>query len=64
MMEFLSTEVIASMKRLGVAQLEITAGKSLKIETSPRGEEVLDVEVPAGKAWYVELSVLITETNA
>ena len=63
-MKFLETEVIASVKKLGVAQLELAAGEFLKIETTPQGEEVLNVEVPTGKAWYVELSVLITETDA
>jgi len=63
-MEFIDTVVVASVKKLGLAQLELAAGKSLKIETSPQGEEILDAEVPAGKAWYVEMSVLITETDA
>ncbi len=61
-MEFVDTVVVASTQKLGLAQLNIAAGKSLKIKTS--GTEVLDIEVPAGKSWYVELSVLITETGA
>jgi len=63
-MEFAETVIVASIRRLGLAQLDVAAGKSLKIETSPQGVEVLDVEVPAGKAWHVELSVIITETDA
>ena len=63
-MEFIDTTIVASIRKLGLAQLDVIAGKSLKIETSPYGEEVLDVEVPVGKAWYVEISVLITETDA
>lgn len=35
----------------------------LKIETSPDGEEVLKVTVPAGKSWTVQLVVDITETD-
>jgi len=63
-MEFIDTVVVASVKKLGLAQLELAAGKFLKIETTPQGEEILNAEVPAGKAWIVEMSVLITETDA
>jgi len=35
----------------------ITAGQSLKIETTPRGEEVLDWECPAGQTWSARIIV-------
>jgi len=63
-MEFIDTIVVASVKKLGLAQLELVAGKSLRIETTPQGVEILNAEVPAGKTWTVEMSVLITETDA
>jgi len=43
--------------------LEVVAGKSLKIETSPDGIDILDEEVPAGKVWVVTISVQIKESD-
>jgi len=37
------------------------AGKRLKIETSPGGEEILDEEVPAGKSWKIRIAVSVEE---
>ena len=42
----------------------ITAGQSLKIETSPGGYDILDAEVPAGKQWTAVVSVSIDEEPA
>ena len=50
--------------KAGHATLAIAAGQSLKVETSPEGDEVLDVECPAGKAWSAKVDVTITETDA
>lgn len=36
----------------------------LKIETSPRGEEVLNKQVPPGKVWHVRVHVAIEERDA
>lgn len=44
--------------------LELPAGSRLKIETSPNGEEVLGVVVPAGKHWSVGVVVSVVETDA
>ena len=48
----------------GQDEFNLTAGQSLKIETSPRGEEILDIEVPAGKTWTGIVVVDFVETNA
>ena len=42
-----------SMCFMGTAT--IPAGKTLKIETSPKGEELYEYEVPAGKVMTVKL---------
>ena len=42
----------------------VSAGKSLKIKTSPQGEEILNAECPQGKTWIARLIVEITETDA
>jgi hypothetical protein len=42
----------------------VVAGKTLKIETSPNGEDILETECPVGKVWSVRVLVEITETNA
>jgi len=48
----------------GGETFEVTAGKSLKIETSPGGIEILDSQVPRGKTWAVSISVQVSETDA
>ena len=48
----------------GVQTITITAGKSLKIETSPEGEEILNAECPAGKVWEACVRVDIQEKDA
>ncbi len=42
----------------------IAPGQSLRIETSPDGVEILNVQCPAGKAWRARVIVEITETDA
>ena len=37
------------------------AGDQLKLEC---GEDELDEEVPAGKTWDVQVTILVTETDA
>lgn len=49
---------------VGTDDFIVPAGKSLKIETLPEGEEVLNVEVPEGKSWRVQVNLEITETDA
>ena len=44
--------------------ISITAGQSLKIEISPGGDEILEVECPAGKMWTARVIVEVTETDA
>jgi len=46
----------------GRHKITIPAGKSLKIETSPDGEDILNAEVPTGKTWDVILIIEIVET--
>jgi len=52
----------AKILRSGREELDIAAGKSLKIETTPGGEEILNAEVPAGKTWSTIIIVEISET--
>jgi len=49
---------------LGNEDFNLSAGKSLKIESSPQGEEYLDVTVPEGKSWTVHIHLTIVETDA
>lgn len=44
-------------------RVELVAGKILKIETTPGGAELLDIEVPAGKKWDVYIYLDIKESN-
>ena len=43
---------------------EVVAGKTLRLETSPQGNEIASGTVPEGKAWLVRWVLSITETNA
>jgi len=48
----------------GTNEFPMAAGKSLKIETSPGGEEVFNEEVPVGKSWIVTIDISIKEVVA
>ena len=48
----------------GVVGMILAAGKTLKIETSPNGDDILDTEVPVGKVWNISISVQIDEEDA
>lgn len=63
-MELTDASVPAKKGYLGNKELVIPAGKHLRIETSPDGDEVLDAVVPAGKVWTVQIHMTITETDA
>jgi hypothetical protein len=55
----------AKVVKSGIGEdITIAAGQSLKIETSPDGEEVLDIACPVGKAWNARIIVEIDETDA
>lgn len=54
----------ARIDRQGQATISLAAGKHLKIETSPGGEELLDAVVPSGKVWEADIAVYVKETNA
>lgn len=59
-----TTTLPARVKRSGEESgVVIAEGQRLRIETSPGGAEVLDVDVPAGKQWVVTVSVSIDETD-
>ena len=61
----LISDNVEALSRLAAGgNLTLAAGEHLTIETSPGGEEYLDVVVPNGKSWAVSVSVSITETNA
>ena len=47
----------------GSQVVSVSAGQSLKIETSPDGIEIIDVQCPEGKLWSVTVSVTVSETS-
>lgn len=53
----------ASRQHTGDQVIMVSAGQSLKIETSPGGEEVLNVECPAGSSWTVHITIAINELD-
>jgi hypothetical protein len=48
----------------GIATLQIAAGQTLKIETSPGGDDILEATVPEGKVWNTSISVQVNEEDA
>ncbi len=61
----LVTEVTPEQVYLrGSGGFTATAGKHIKIEVSPGGEEIMDAVVPAGKKWSGTISLQIKEENA
>lgn len=57
-------KVSARTLKRGEDNFVLPAGKTLKIETTPAGEEILQAEVPTGKKWAVSIIVNIVETDA
>lgn len=47
-----------------VGNVKMSSGQTLKIESSPGGEEILNVAVPEGKRWSVYVQVKIQEFDA
>ena len=63
MIDFDEQTILAGIQRIGKASFEITDGKSLIIETSPSGAEILNESVPAGKKWLVDIWLKIREVD-
>lgn len=42
----------------------LTAGQAFKVETSPDGEELLEITCPVGKVWVLSVRVEYKEENA
>jgi len=58
-----SRERTAATIKYGSDEIACPAGRSLKVETSPAGSELLSEECPAGKAWTVRVHVEIIEVD-
>lgn len=58
------TQTATTFKSGQESNIPVAAGQILRIETSPGGAEILDVEVPVGKAWSVRIIVEVHETDA
>lgn len=55
---------LSEVRKDGEDTVSVAAGQTLKIETTPDGEEVLSALVPEGKAWSATITVRILETDA
>jgi hypothetical protein len=42
-------------------KITVAAGQTIKIETSPAGEELLEITVPAGKVWTISTRLDVFE---
>ncbi len=61
-MRLLTSTIIAQVQKVGSEpKVNVPAGKSVKIETTPGGVEILNVVVPAGKRWEVSFGVDVRE---
>lgn len=63
-MELVTFTIQAATLMRDDTMVDVAAGQSLKIETTPSGEEVLNTECPEGKVWSARIIVEITETDA
>ncbi len=61
-MELRTESRVALTNKTGVTAINLSAGQHIKIETGPQGQDILNVTVPAGTKWIVELLVKIKET--
>ena len=59
------TDVNAGKLNLrGDFEADLADDQWLKIETSPKGEEVYNAKVPDGKKWHVRVSVYVIEEDS
>jgi hypothetical protein len=61
-MELVEVSPAGEMKLATAGVYSVPSGKTLKIETSPRGENILSAQVPQGETWHVNISVTVTVT--
>lgn len=64
LLTLLDRQVTAQTVHYGSATFAVPVGKTLKIETSPAGVDVLTATCPAGKAWTANVVVQIVESDA
>lgn len=57
------TGITARMHRVGDSSFSLVAGKELKIETSPEGDDLFANTVPANKQWDVTIYLRIDEID-
>lgn len=48
---------------IDVSNITVTGGQTLKIETSPGGEEILAEVCPEGETWIVTMHIQISITD-
>ena len=53
----------AKVQLAGQGSYAVVAGQTLKIETSPQGEDILEASPPAGKKWTVSIKVNVEESD-
>ena len=53
------TKVESKQSLLDIHSVAVTAGQTLKIETTPDGEDVLEKVCPEGETWDVRISIEI-----
>ena len=59
-----TVEAARVMKRGYQSGIACGEGKSITIETSPGGDEILDAECPEGKTWTISVNICIEEMDA
>jgi len=63
-MDLRDMSVKARSIQAGNSAFVATDGQVVKIETSPQGEEILNLTVPEGKVWSISVNLQITEVDA
>jgi len=57
------TESTDNPKLIYHGTLEVPSGKTIRFETSPNGVEIIDVDVPEGKTYNLQVHVVITQNG-
>jgi len=58
-----NTPHVAHIKIRGDHHVTLLEGQTLKIETSPQGDDIFEGTCPAGKGWVMTVFVKIDEMN-
>jgi hypothetical protein len=61
--ELIPDHVEAKSRYQSSGNINMVAGQTIKVETSPGGEEFISWTVPVGKTWVIDMGITVHEED-